>query len=256
MLTPPFGSRPVRYRSVGIARIPDAERAGGSALYPAENENASKPEGGAVKMGVVDERELLLAEDAPLVGWRVFRVRRDDHGHVLAAPLIHDPDYEPFPSTSIRARCYERDHAAPAPGCRCGLYAAVEGTLDSLAGYLSESAHDPDPPIFAEVACTGRVFVDRRGVRAEHLTILRLATSDEHWSTVEGQYQVAADLSNRYQLVVQDISAVPDWVLRNVRPQGAPSDDVHVDLDAVVNSLLPRSPSSPRPLHDQTKRPT
>ena len=63
----------------------------------------------------------------------------------------------------MEATCYDSDHLAPAPGCRCGLYAALEGTLDSLSGYLSDSAHDPDPAIYAEVACTGRVFVDRRG---------------------------------------------------------------------------------------------
>jgi hypothetical protein len=31
-------------------------------------------------------------------------------------------------------------------------------------------------PIYAEVACTGRVFVDLRGARAQRIEILRLAT--------------------------------------------------------------------------------
>lgn len=46
------------------------------------------------------------------------------------------------------------------------LRAAIEGTLDSLSGYLRDSAHDRDPVVYAEVACTGRVFIDVRGVRA------------------------------------------------------------------------------------------
>ncbi len=107
-------------------------------------------------------------------------------GAVLAAPLVHDPDFEQFPSRDIVARCYDHDHPAPAPACRCGLYAAIEGTLDSLAGYLLHSAHDHDPAVYAEVACTGRVFVDMRGVRAERIRVLRLAASPSAWPDQAG----------------------------------------------------------------------
>ena len=116
-----------------------------------------------VRLRRVDERELKFSAEAPLVGWRLFRVRFGDHGFALTAPLIHDPDFEWFPSPSITARCYERPHPAPSPRCRCGLYVAVDGTLDSLAGYLADSAHDQAPPVYAEVVCTGRAFLDRRG---------------------------------------------------------------------------------------------
>jgi len=102
----------------------------------------------------MEERELQCPEARPLIGWRLFRVRWSESGFVLSAPLIHNPDFERFPSRTIEATCYGGDHPAPAPGCRCGLYAAIEGTLDSLSGYLSDSAHDDDPPIYAEVACT------------------------------------------------------------------------------------------------------
>jgi hypothetical protein len=84
--------------------------------------------------------------EQPLIGWRLFRVRRSQSGFVLSAPLIHNPDFEPFPSRTIDAICYQAEYPAPAPGCRCGLYAAIDGTLDSLSGYLSDSAHDRDPP--------------------------------------------------------------------------------------------------------------
>jgi hypothetical protein len=100
---------------------------------------------------------------------------------VLSAPLIHNPDFERFPSRAIEATCYPRDHPAPVPGCRSGLYAAIEGTLDSLSGYLGDSAHDDDPPIYAEVTCTGRVFVDLPGVRAQRIEVIRLATLASLW---------------------------------------------------------------------------
>lgn len=87
-----------------------------------------------VQLTSMDERELQCPEARPLVGWRLFRMRRSENGFVLSAPLIRDTDFERFPSRTIDATCYDVDHPAPAPGCRCGLYAAIEGTLDSLSG--------------------------------------------------------------------------------------------------------------------------
>jgi hypothetical protein len=130
-------------------------------------------------------------------------VRRSAGGFVLSAPLIHNPDFERFPSRTIDAICYQAEHPAPAPGCRCGLYAAIDGTLDSLSGYLSDSAHDRDPPIYGEVACTGRVFVDSRGVRAQRIEILRLATPGSLWPDPGLQAQVVAELSDRYGVEVR-----------------------------------------------------
>lgn len=92
-------------------------------------------------------------------------------------------------------RCYERAHPAPAPGCRCGLYVAVDGPLDSLVRYLADSARDRAPPIYAEVGCTGRAFVDRRGVRVEQLTVTRLATSESVWSDAATMTQATAHLT-------------------------------------------------------------
>jgi hypothetical protein len=184
----------------------------------------------------VEERELDVPVESPLIGWRLFRVRPTSAGPVLTAPLIHDPDFERFPSRSIRAWCYELDHAAPAPGCRCGLYAAVEGTLDSLAGYLSDSSHDQDPSVFAEVACNGRVFVDKRGVRAEAMEILRLALPELLWPDSAVRRQTSRELTERYRVPVGDVD-VPEWVIANVMPQGAPPHDAEIDLDALVSQL-------------------
>ena len=182
----------------------------------------------------MEERELDCSDGWPLLGWRLFRVRRSASDHFLTAPLIHDADFEPFPSRDIVARCYDHDHPAPAPACRCGLYAAIEGTLDSLAGYLLDSAHDHDPAVYAEVACTGRVFLDRRGLRAERLLILRLAASSSVWTDPRAYGDAVAALRGRYGIDVCSIDVVPDWVLANVMPQGAPPEDATVDLDALI----------------------
>jgi hypothetical protein len=192
----------------------------------------------------MEERELHFPAEQPLIGWRLFRVRRSESGFVLSAPLIHNPEFERFPSRTIDAVCYEAEHPAPAPGCRCGLYAAIEGTLDSLSGYLSDSVHDLDPPIYAKVACTGRVFVDLRGARAQRIEILRLATSASLWPDPGLQAQAVAELRQRYRVEVCDLGVVPQWVVANVLPQGEPPEDAAVDLDALVGSLGRRSPDS------------
>jgi hypothetical protein len=192
----------------------------------------------------MEERELHFPAEQPLIGWRLFRVRRSENGFMLSAPLIHNPDFERFPSRTIEAICYEAEHPAPARGCRCGLYAAIEGTLDSLSGYLRDSAHDRDPTIYAEVACTGRVFVDLRGVRAQRIEILRLATSASLWPDPGLQAIAVAQLRQRYCVEVCGLGVVPQWVIVNVMPQGAPPEDAAVDLDALVGSLGRRSPDS------------
>jgi hypothetical protein len=193
----------------------------------------------------MEERVVHVPAGHPLIGWRLFRVRRSSSGLMLSAPLIHNPDFERFPSPTIDAICYQTDHPAPASGCRCGLYAAITGTLDSLSGYLSDSAHDRDPPIYAEVACTGRVFVDARGVRAQRIEILRLATSASLWPRADARARAAAELSKRYRVEVCGLEIVPRWVVANAMPQGAPPDDAAIDLDALLGNLGLQSPQSP-----------
>jgi len=185
----------------------------------------------------MQERELHFPAEQPLIGWRLFRVRWSECGFVLSAPLIHNPGFARFLSPTIDAICYQAEHPAPAPGCRCGLYAAIDGTLDSLSGYLSDSAHDRDPPIYAEVACTGRVFVDVRGVRAQRIEILRLAASAPLWPDPGLQAQAVAELGQRYRVEVCGLGVVPRWVVANVMPQGAPPEDAAIDLDALLGSL-------------------
>jgi hypothetical protein len=100
----------------------------------------------------------------------------------------------------------------------------VPGTLDSLSGYLLDTVHDHDPWAYAEVACTGRVFVDMRGVRAERAEILRLALP-------ESASAAARELQQRYGVPVRGLDDVPTWVTANRRDQGPPPDDVELELD-------------------------
>ena len=187
----------------------------------------------------MEERQLDISHEWPLLAWRLFRVRRAATGPLLAAPLIHNPAFEQFPSKDIVATCYAHNHPAPAPGCRCGLYAAIEGTLDSLVGYLGDSAHDHDPAVYAEAACTGRVFVDRRGVRAARMRVLRLAASPSAWPDPGGYAEAVQALRGRYGIDVRDVDVVPRWVLANVMPQGAPPTDSTLDLDALILNTRP-----------------
>jgi hypothetical protein len=95
----------------------------------------------------------------------------------------------------------------------------------------------PRSPIYAEVACTGRVFVDSRGVRAQRIEILRLATSAPLWPDPGLQAQAVGELRQRYCVQVCGLGVVPQWVVTNVMPQGAPPEDVAIDLDVLPEVL-------------------
>ena len=151
---------------------------------------------------------------------------------MLSSPMYHDPDPTPWPQATQVATCYER-HPAPAPGCRCGIYGSVRGTLDSLPGYLSDTAHDDDPWAYAEIACSGRVFVDARGVRAEHAEILRIALAESCWRDGASLGEARRSLRERYGVPVGGLDQVPKWVTGNRRPEGPPPGDAVVDLDTL-----------------------
>jgi hypothetical protein len=178
----------------------------------------------------IEERELHYPPDSPLRAWRLFRVRAFDTGVVLSSPMYHDPEPPPWPDVGSVASCYEA-HPAPAAGCRCGIYAAVPGTLDSLPGYLLDTAHDGDRWAYAEIACSGRVFVDMRGVRAERAEIVRIALPDSGWPDEVALDTAKRMLHERYGVPVGGLDSVPDWVTGNQRQAGRPSGEVNLDLD-------------------------
>jgi hypothetical protein len=134
-------------------------------------------------------------------------------------------------------RRLEHDHAAPAPGCRCGIYAAIEGTLDSLPGYLLDTAYDGNPWAYAEVACSGRVFLDARGLRCEEALVVQIALAEESFANVDECASASKDLAARYGVGVGSSDAAPGWLTDNSRGRGEPFQTERVDLSVVLKTF-------------------
>jgi hypothetical protein len=192
---------------------------------------------------MIDEVELFFAREAPLMAWRLFRVRQLPDGRVLGAPMIHSPSPPPWLSSLGIAQCIEHDHRAPAAGCRCGIYGAVEGTLDSLPGYLNDTTHDRDPWAYAEIACSGRLFLDARGVRCEEAKLTQIALVEGSFATSDEWGAATEDLRGRYSVEMACTDAIPGWLHANVRARGAPTGIEGVDLAALARTLVAKSAS-------------
>jgi hypothetical protein len=171
-------------------------------------------------------------------------VRAEGKRLVLSSPMYHDDTtgLTPlWPGLDAEATCY-KGHPAPWPGCRCGIYAAIAGTLDSLPGYLRDTAYERDPWAYAEIACSGRVAVDMRGVRAEHARLVCItlpesgwpgeAEPDEAWPG-----EASRMLRDRYGVPVGGMECVPEWLTANVRPGGPPPDSESLSLDLALLDL-------------------
>ena len=193
---------------------------------------------------MIEECELRFTREAPLLAWRLFRVRRLRDGYALCAPMIHSPAPPPWKPGITVARCLEHHHAAPAPGCRCGIYAAIEGTLDSLPGYLVDTAYESDPWTYAEVACSGRVFLDARGLRCEEALVSQIALVEKSFASPDELAGASADLATRYGVPVGSSAEAPAWLVNNARRQGAPFETERVDLSTLLD-IVERSRARP-----------
>jgi hypothetical protein len=182
---------------------------------------------------MTDERELRFTRRAPLLAWRLFRVRRLLDGYALCAP-IHSPAPPPWQPGFTVARCLEHDHPAPASGCRCGIYAAIEGTLDSLPGHLLDTSHDGDPWTYAEVACSGRVFLDARGLRCEEARVVQIALAEGSFASADERVRASEELAARYGVRVGSRDAAPGWLTANSRGRGEPFETDSVDLPVLL----------------------
>jgi hypothetical protein len=107
-------------------------------------------------------------------------------------------------------------------GFSCHQNCCFYPTLDPLPGYLRDTAYEQDPWAYAEIACSGRVFVDMRGVRAEHARLVCIALPGSGWpgQTVPGE--ASRMLRDRYGVPVGGAECVPQWLTANVRPGGPP----------------------------------
>jgi hypothetical protein len=199
----------------------------------------------------IEERLLRFPRQAALHAWRLFRVRTEGKRLVLSSPMYHDDTTgltPPWPCPEAEATCY-KGHPAPSPGCRCGIYGAVAGTLDSLPGYLCDTAYEHDPWAYAEIACHGRVFVDMRGVRAEHARLVRIALPDSGWPDQAGHGKASRMLRDRYGVAVTGVECVPQWLTANVRPGGPPPDSQSLNLDLARLDLPSRGTAAEPPDH-------
>jgi len=181
----------------------------------------------------IEEQEFRFVVGAPLCAWRLFRVRQDGNGLVLSSPMLHDDTTgltPRWPFVEAQASCH-KGHDAPAAGCRCGIYGAVSGSLDSLPGYLYDTAYEPDPWAYGEIGCYGRVFVDMRGVRAERAKLLSLALPADTWPAKPTLDEAVQALRHRYGVPVSGMDLVPRWVIANERREGGPPGDADLHLD-------------------------
>ena len=127
----------------------------------------------------------------PLVGLRVWRAV-DSHSFIHLASMFHGAEW-PY-SHPLVARCnhhgwdplrpFDRnEHEAPAPRCKCGIYASSSGALrDYLPARLDVVRGLPI--VVGHVALWGVVYGSRRGWRASLAYPQRLyvpvAGLDEH----------------------------------------------------------------------------
>lgn len=165
-----------------------------------------------------EEHELAVPAEWPIKAWRVFDLTRDGDG-VAVVPPMQSP---PRPWSKVEVAYCGSGHAAPQAQCRCGAYGVVEGQNEPLTGY-------PRGVVFAEVALSGRAFVDYRAVRAERAEVLRLVAPNVLLLEGLGPDEPRQLLEERYGVTVERLDTAPTWVVdtsyRDLR-QG-------VDLDSL-----------------------
>lgn len=111
-------------------------------------------------------------ESSPVTGWRYWQLRPDGllrsvtHRHIIWRH--HEP---------LVARCLIGGHAAPAPGCACGIHAEPSLHILREQGLCMAPA---EPLVMGRVAMWGDVVTDDHGLRAEfgYPNALSLVTAD------------------------------------------------------------------------------
>lgn len=121
---------------------------------------------------------------------------------------------------------------------RCGRDARL------TPGYLCDTAYEHEPWAYAEIACYGRVFVDMRGVRAEHARLVRIALTGSGWPDGTAPGDALRMLRDRYGVPVGGVEGVPEWLTGNVLPAGAPPDSESLNLDLARLDLACREDRS------------
>lgn len=110
-------------------------------------------------------------QQEPILGWRLWRLRRNEGGELRLTPTTPRSDWEP--GVALRARCsgahtrlymvfnpeLEATHRSPEPGCTCGVHAMAD--LGRLTRSMTRAS------VVGRIAMWGRVLEHAKGWRAE-----------------------------------------------------------------------------------------
>jgi hypothetical protein len=96
----------------------------------------------------------------PVLGWRVWRLRRRADGVVELRSVTRDDAWPP--GTTMTARCdTHRGATVPSRGCRCGLYAAASPQDLARSGIFTNGVS-----VIGAIAMWGTVVEHERGARS------------------------------------------------------------------------------------------
>ena len=152
--------------------------------------------------------ELLIPTAQPLHAWRVFSVGVDGD-QIRLFPTASTPNSLRPWQAEERATCSSHQ-AAPAADCRCGLYGVTGDLQEALAGYKDRrSSHTL---VFAEIALSGRAFVDFRAVRAEQARVLQIVVPEKLLITGFELGEPERMLTDYYGATIVGVEALPEWV--------------------------------------------
>jgi hypothetical protein len=127
-------------------------------------------------MGAMLEQTVPDRSSEPIAGWRVWNLSVGPEGSPRLHPVSSDGHAWP-PRRAVDARCElprmltigRRQHEAPDPDCRCGIYAAR-----SLTDFERPRPAWPPPSVVGTVSLWGRVIEHESGWRAAHAYPVRL----------------------------------------------------------------------------------
>lgn len=142
----------------------------------------------------------------PVVAWRYWQL----DGAVRRLRSVSQRRVVWAPGTPVRAQCLGGGHAAPDPGCACGIY----GTLDLDALRDHGVCLGPEPLVMGRVALWGALVPDGRAYRAQYgyprrLSVVRETVAPEELDDLVerlGEYGVPVDVASQAE-AVGDVSA-------------------------------------------------
>lgn len=114
---------------------------------------------------------VLRAPADPVIGWRYWHLRSDP----MTLGSVTQRAFTWMPGRPMEARCVSSGHAAPAPGCACGVYAGPD-----LAALREHGlCLPPGGLVVGEVSLWGLVLTEEDGHRGQFGYPRRLSVVEE-----------------------------------------------------------------------------